>query len=62
MTDQFKDKVIWVTGASGALGAAVVEHLARAGATVVASSRSIQNNATAFADNGRFQARCRLND
>lgn len=51
MTDQFKDKVIWVTGASGALGAAVVEHLARAGATVVASSRSIRDNAPGLADN-----------
>ena len=50
MTDQFKDKVLWVTGASGALGGAVVDHLARAGATVVASSRSIPRAVSRFPD------------
>jgi len=50
MTDQFKDKVFWVTGASGALGGAVVDHLAHAGATVVASSRSISSAVPSFPD------------
>ncbi|MFG1478331.1 SDR family oxidoreductase [Xanthobacter sp. V4C-4] len=39
MAHDFKDKVIWVTGASGALGAASARTLAASGATVVASSR-----------------------
>ncbi|WP_250474195.1 SDR family oxidoreductase [Caballeronia sp. GAFFF1] len=39
--DQFDDRVFWVTGAFGALGAAVVRRLVCAGAHVVASSRNI---------------------
>lgn len=39
MAHEFKDKVIWVTGASGALGAASARTLAASGATVVVSSR-----------------------
>ncbi|CAM4142292.1 Oxidoreductase [Bordetella tumbae] len=35
-------KVIWVTGASGALGGAIARHLATEGATVIASSRSVR--------------------
>lgn len=42
--DQFNDRVFWVTGAFGALGAAVVRRLAYAGAHVVASSRNIDNH------------------
>lgn len=41
-------KVFWVTGASGALGGAVARHLAREGARVVASARSVR--AEDFAD------------
>ena len=39
--DQFNDRVFWVTGAFGALGAAVVRRLASGGAHVVACSRNI---------------------
>ncbi|NTF96073.1 SDR family NAD(P)-dependent oxidoreductase [Rhizobium rhizogenes] len=39
MTRSFDGKLIWVTGASGTIGAAVVRQLALKGATVVASSR-----------------------
>ena len=41
-------KVFWVTGASGALGGAVARQLAREGARVVVSGRSVQ--AAAFAE------------
>ena len=41
MPGEFSDKIIWVTGASGALGAASVQTLAERGATVVASSRHL---------------------
>jgi len=44
MTDTFKERVYWVTGASGALGGAVARHLAQAGATVVASGRTIETS------------------
>ncbi|MQB45899.1 SDR family NAD(P)-dependent oxidoreductase [Rhizobium sp. ICMP 5592] len=39
MASEFVGKVIWVTGGSGTIGAAVVRQLALKGATVVASSR-----------------------
>jgi NAD(P)-dependent dehydrogenase (short-subunit alcohol dehydrogenase family) len=39
--ESFADRVFWVTGAFGALGAATVRRLAEAGAHVVASSRHI---------------------
>lgn len=35
-------QVIWVTGASGALGQAICEHLFRAGARVIASARTLE--------------------
>lgn len=41
MSTAFEGRVVWVTGASGALGAATVRALAAAGANVVASSRNI---------------------
>jgi len=41
MTKIFQNRVIWVTGATGALGGATAEHLAREGATVIASGRTI---------------------
>ncbi|WP_216279512.1 SDR family oxidoreductase [Rhodobacter sp. 24-YEA-8] len=40
----FEGKVIWVTGASGALGHATATLLAQRGATVVASARSIEKS------------------
>ncbi|GJD53706.1 3-oxoacyl-[acyl-carrier-protein] reductase FabG [Methylobacterium crusticola] len=46
----FQDKVIWVTGASGALGLASALTLARRGATVVASARSIETTDFGGAD------------
>lgn len=46
--EHFKDRVYWVTGAFGALGAATVRRLAEAGAHVVASSRHVDD--TLFAD------------
>lgn len=39
---EFEGRVIWVTGASGALGAAIAWKLAAAGATVVASGRRLE--------------------
>ncbi|WP_454915953.1 SDR family NAD(P)-dependent oxidoreductase [Xanthobacter sediminis] len=42
MAHDFKDKVIWVTGASGALGAASAATLAASGAAVIASSRRLE--------------------
>ncbi|MFG1371272.1 SDR family oxidoreductase [Xanthobacter oligotrophicus] len=39
MSGGFEGKVVWITGASGALGRASAERLAAAGATVIASSR-----------------------
>ncbi|WP_439816300.1 SDR family NAD(P)-dependent oxidoreductase [Zavarzinia sp. CC-PAN008] len=41
MSHRFDGKVIWVTGASGALGRATAVLLAERGATVVASGRSV---------------------
>ena len=43
MASRFKDNVVWVVGASGGLGQDIVSALAREQATVVASSRSIEN-------------------
>lgn len=48
MADFFDGKVIWITGASGTLGRASALRLAQAGATVVASARTI--DATDFGD------------
>lgn len=42
MTEFFKGKVIWVTGASGTLGRATARKLAASGATVVASARTVE--------------------
>ncbi|MFG1191867.1 SDR family NAD(P)-dependent oxidoreductase [Xanthobacter flavus] len=39
MAHDFKDRVIWITGAGGALGRASAETLAAQGATVIASGR-----------------------
>ncbi|MBD1586610.1 SDR family NAD(P)-dependent oxidoreductase [Pseudomonas typographi] len=41
MSHWFDKRVYWVIGATGALGRATVEALARQGATVIASSRSV---------------------
>ena len=38
----FDGKVVWVVGASGAIGEDIARHLVREGAAVVASSRSIE--------------------
>ncbi|WP_250526464.1 SDR family oxidoreductase [Caballeronia sp. GAWG2-1] len=51
MSSTFKDRVVWVTGASGALGAATARTLADAGATVVASSRSVDERLFAASPN-----------
>ncbi|SAK84452.1 short chain dehydrogenase [Caballeronia pedi] len=48
MSSTFEDRVFWVTGAFGALGAATVTRLAQAGAHVIASSRNV--DAQRFAD------------
>ncbi|GJH25410.1 SDR family NAD(P)-dependent oxidoreductase [Caballeronia novacaledonica] len=48
MSSTFKDRVYWVTGAFGALGAATVKRLADAGAHVIASSRNVDTER--FAD------------
>ncbi|MDR5740043.1 SDR family oxidoreductase [Caballeronia sp. LZ016] len=48
MSAGFDNRVFWVTGAFGALGAATVTRLADAGARVVASSRHV--DAARFAD------------
>ena len=42
-----QDRVVWVTGASGAVGAAIVKAFARSGDRVYASSRSIPADAAA---------------
>src|SRR5687768_889011 len=39
MPGEFDGRTIWVTGASGALGADIVRSVAREGARVIASSR-----------------------
>lgn len=44
MAARFKNKVIWVVGASGGLGKDILAGLVREGATVVASSRSIETD------------------
>lgn len=46
MEAEFKNKVIWVVGASGALGHDIARHLSGQGATVVASSRGIEQAGT----------------
>lgn len=38
---ELQQQVIWITGASGALGHANCEHLHRAGAWVIASGRTL---------------------
>ncbi|MBC8639910.1 SDR family oxidoreductase [Caballeronia sp. EK] len=48
MSSTFEDRVYWVTGAFGALGAATVKRLADAGAHVIASSRNVDTER--FAD------------
>lgn len=40
MTDLLTDRVVWVVGASGALGAEIARLVARAGAVVIVSARS----------------------
>jgi NAD(P)-dependent dehydrogenase (short-subunit alcohol dehydrogenase family) len=39
---ELDNQVVWVTGASGALGHAICEHLYRVGAKVIASGRTLQ--------------------
>jgi NAD(P)-dependent dehydrogenase (short-subunit alcohol dehydrogenase family) len=51
MSSTFEDRVYWVTGAFGALGAATVKRLADAGAHVIASSRNVDTER--FADSPR---------
>jgi len=41
--NRFENKVVWVVGASGAIGEEIVRHLVREGGTVIASSRSIES-------------------
>lgn len=43
MQTDFTGKVVWITGASGALGRATVDSLLAAGAQVVASSRTLDS-------------------
>ena len=40
MNELLKDRVVWVVGASGAIGAEIARHVARAGAVVILSARS----------------------
>jgi len=40
MNALLKDRVVWVVGASGALGAEIARHVARAGAIAIVSARS----------------------
>lgn len=40
MTADLQDRVIWIVGASGALGSAIARHVAQAGAITVVSARS----------------------
>ena len=42
MSEEFSGKVIWVVGATGALGEDIVNQLTSKGATVIASSRQIE--------------------
>jgi len=61
MTRALADKVAWVIGASGAIGAAVARELAAQGAIVVASGRKADRLAAVVADiqgaSGRASAR-----
>ena len=41
MTKLLEDRVIWVVGASGAIGAAIARRVASEGAIVVVSARSV---------------------
>jgi NAD(P)-dependent dehydrogenase (short-subunit alcohol dehydrogenase family) len=68
MSEDLKDKVIWVTGAGGALGAATARKLATSGAVVFASGRRPETLPTEsgieplpldVTDNGAVQAAAR---